>query len=134
MHSCTEDMVPQEKPSAGGLAETARLWNRRLHYYLGLFTLLFVWLFSFTGLLLNHQWKFAEFWDSRQQSTSEQEIITPAPGSDLAQAREIMRQLGLRGEIEWTVTRSDASRLDFRVNRPVTSSKSRPIWTATELL
>ena len=118
MHSCTEDMVPQEKPSAGGLAETARLWNRRLHYYLGLFTLLFVWLFSFTGLLLNHQWKFAEFWDSRQQSTSEQEIVTPAPGSDLAQAREIMRQLGLRGEIEWTVTRSDASRFDFRVNRP----------------
>ena len=111
-------MVPQEKPSAGGLAETARLWNRRLHYYLGLFTLLFVWLFSFTGLLLNHQWKFAEFWDTRQQSTSEQEIIAPAPGSDLDQARDILRQLGLRGEIEWTVTRGDASRFDFRVSRP----------------
>ena len=93
-----------------------------------------LFLFFFTGLLLNHQWKFAEFWDSRQQSSSEREIIAPAAGSDLAQAREGMRQLGLRGEIEWTVTRSDASRLDFRVNRPVTSSKSRPIWTAAELL
>jgi len=29
-------------------------WNRRLHYYLGLYFLLFLWLFSFTGLLLNH--------------------------------------------------------------------------------
>ncbi len=118
MHSSTEEIVPEKKPASGGLAETARLWNRKLHYYLGLVTLLFVWLFSFTGLLLNHQWKFAEFWDSRQQSSSEREIIAPAPGSDLAQAREIMRQLGLRGEIEWTVTRGDASRFDFRVSRP----------------
>ena len=29
-------------------------WNRRIHYYLGLYFLLFLWLFSFTGLLLNH--------------------------------------------------------------------------------
>ncbi len=118
MHSSTEGIVPEQKLSAGGLAETARLWNRKLHYYLGLLTLLFVWLFSFTGLLLNHQWKFAEFWDSRQQSTSEREIVAPAPGSDLAQARDILRQLGLRGEIEWTTTRGDASRFDFRVSRP----------------
>ena len=89
-----------------------------MHYYLGLVTLLFVWLFCFTGLLLNHQWKFAEFWDSRQQSTSEREIIAPASGSDLDQARDILSQLGLRGEIEWTVIRGDATRFAFRVSRP----------------
>ncbi|HRY50407.1 MAG TPA: hypothetical protein P5186_20330 [Candidatus Paceibacterota bacterium] len=55
---------------------------------------------------------------SRQQSSSRRAIIAPAAGSDFAQAGEIMRQLGMRGEIEWTVTRSDASRFDFRVNRP----------------
>ena len=118
MRSSTDKIAPEKKSSSGSLAETARRWNRKLHYYLGLFTLLFVWLFSFTGLLLNHQWKYAEFWDSRQQSTSEREIITPAPGSDLEQAREILRQLGLRGEIEWTATRGDANRFDFRVSRP----------------
>jgi hypothetical protein len=91
----------------------------RLHYFLGLYLLFFVWLYAFTGLLLNHsQWKFAEFWDSRRQSTFDRVIVPPAPGSDLAQARDIMEQLGIRGEIEWTVTRDDASRFDFRVSRP----------------
>jgi hypothetical protein len=118
MHSSTDEITPEKKSSSGSLAETARRWNRKLHYYLGLLTLLFVWLFSFTGLLLNHQWKFAEFWDSRQQSTSELDIIAPAPGSDLDQARDILRQLALRGEIEWTATRGDANRFDFRVSRP----------------
>jgi hypothetical protein len=100
------------------LGEKLKVWNRKLHCCLGLFTLVFVWLFSFTGLLLNHQWKFAEFWDSRQQSTSEHHIVPPPPGSDLDQARDILRQIGLRGEIEWTVTRNDPSRFDFRVSRP----------------
>ena len=32
-------------------------WNRKLHFYLGLYFLFFLWLFSLTGLMLNHgQW------------------------------------------------------------------------------
>ncbi len=94
-------------------------WNRKLHYYLGLYLLLFVWLFSFTGLLLNHsQWKFAEFWENRKQATTEHQIAVPAPGGDLAQARDLMRQLGIRGEIEWTTTRDDPNRFDFRASQP----------------
>ena len=30
------------------------VWNRRVHFYLGLYLLFFTWLFAFTGLLLNH--------------------------------------------------------------------------------
>jgi hypothetical protein len=94
-------------------------WNRKLHYYLGLYLLLFVWLFAFSGLLLNHSsWKFAEFWDSRQQTSLERDIAVPASEGDLAQARDLMRQLEIRGEIEWTRTGQDADRLDFRVSRP----------------
>ena len=94
-------------------------WNRRIHYWLGLYLLLFTWLFALTGLLLNHsQWKFAEFWENRKQSTTEREIVAPAGGNDLTQARELMSQLGIRGEIEWTVTRNNPERLDFRVSRP----------------
>jgi hypothetical protein len=118
MHSSTEPITVCPTPAPGDLAGTAKRWNRKLHYYLGLSTLLFVWLFSFTGLLLNPPWKFAEFWDSRRQSTSERAIVAPAPGSDLAQARDLLRQLGLRGEIEWTVTRADSNRFEFRVSRP----------------
>ena len=41
-------------------------------------------------------------------------IRAASESGDLAQARDLMRQLGLRGELEWTVTRKDGSRLDFQ--------------------
>lgn len=102
-----------------GSANTLIVWNRKLHYYIGLYLLLFLWLFSFTGPLLNHpQWTFAEFWPNRTQSTITQQIQPPPQAGDLIQARDIMRQLGVHGELDWTKTRPDQSRLDFRVSRP----------------
>jgi hypothetical protein len=102
-------------PSAAKLT----LWNRKLHYYLGLYFLFFLWLFAFTGLLLNHPgWTFAEFWTNRKQSVFERQILEPPSGSDLDQARDLMRQLGIAGEIEWTATRSGTAIFDFRVTRP----------------
>jgi len=95
------------------------LWNRKLHYYAGLYFLFFLWLFVFTGLLLNHPgWSFAEFWPKRQQSVLERQIQPPRAGTDLDQARDLMRQLSIVGEIDWTVTRSDPKEFDFRVTRP----------------
>lgn len=118
MHSSTNQAARGTTPArlpAGALSA----WNRRLHYYIGLYLLFFLWLFSFTGLLLNHpKWSFAEFWPNRKQSSFELPIQPPPPGGDLEQARDIMRQAGVRGEIEWTRTRADPSRLDFRASRP----------------
>jgi len=95
------------------------VWNRKLHYYAGLYLLFFVWLFAFTGLLLNHgDWHFAEFWPNRRQSSYERHIATPNSGGDLQQAREILNQLGIDGEIEWTTTRADSQNFDFRASRP----------------
>ena len=96
-------------------------WNRKLHFYFGLFMMFFVWLFAFSGLLLNHpKWKFHEHWSNRKQTNYEREIVSPGPDAigDLAQARDIMRQLGIDGEILWTTTRTDPSQLDFQVRRP----------------
>ena len=94
------------------------LWNRKLHFYIGLYLLLFLWLFAFTGLLLNHpKWTFAEFWPNRRQWTQVQAIETPS-GADLEKARSLMRQLGLRGEVEWTVTSRRPGEFGFRVQRP----------------
>lgn len=101
-----------------GNANTVEVWNRKLHYYLGLYLLFFVWLFAFTGLLLNHpSWSFAEFWAGRKQSAYNRPIHPPA-GNDLEQARDLMRQLEIRGEIEWTTTRPDPTLFEFRVSRP----------------
>ena len=94
-------------------------WNRRLHFYLGLYFLFFIWLFAFTGLLLNHpKWTFAEFWPNRKQSSFERPIARPGGGSDLEQARNILGQLGFSGEIEWTTAPTDSDRLAFRASRP----------------
>jgi hypothetical protein len=113
------DLIPPASGASGGVI-CARLaaWNRSLHYYLGLYLLLFLWLFAFTGLLLNHQWKFTEFWENRRTTNFEREIASPANGGDEVQARDIMRQLGVHGEIEWTAAPGDGQRLDFRVSRP----------------
>lgn len=101
------------------------VWNRKVHYYLGLYFLFFLWLFSFTGLLLNHSWKFAEFWPNRKVSVTERRIRPPAPAGDLQQARELMRQLGLQGEVEWTAARGDTAHLNFRVGRPGRATEVR---------
>src|ERR1700722_10729722 len=117
--SCSSLWAP--RPSSGWSMPSAKLtlWNRKLHYYLGLYFLFFLWLFAFTGLLLNHPaWTFAEFWTNRKQSVFERQIQTPRSGGDLDQARDLMRQLGIVGEIEWTATRSDPDTFDFRVTRP----------------
>ena len=75
-------------------------WNRKLHFYSGLFLLFFMWLFAFSGLLLNHPtWSFAESWTNRKETNYEREITAPGPEvkGDLGQAREILRQLGIEG-------------------------------------
>jgi len=86
-----------------------------------LFLIFFLWLFAFTGLLLNHpNWNFHENWKNRKQTNYEREIAPPGPDAtgDLGQARDIMRQLGIDGDILWTTTRTDPSQLDFQVRRP----------------
>jgi hypothetical protein len=95
------------------------LWNRKLHYYIGLYLLFFVWLYSLTGLLLNHStWQFQEFWQSRRVSTEERLIRNPAPKSDIDQARDLMSQFGIRGEIAQPVSRPTPDRMEVRANRP----------------
>jgi hypothetical protein len=113
------DQVPLRKPPSRRLADTFEIWNRKLHYYLGLYFLFFLWLFAFSGLLLNHSsWKFAEFFPNRKVSKVERSIQPPPAASDMEQAGDLMRQLGIHGEIEWTTQRSDPARLDFRATKP----------------
>jgi hypothetical protein len=102
-----------------GVGDRWKTWNRRLHFYLGLYFLFFIWLFAFTGLLLNHSWGFFEFWPNRKVSTLEHQIQASTAGTSLDDARNVMRQLGIAGEIQWLTTQpSDSTRLDFRAVKP----------------
>ena len=108
----------ETKPASQPLKKF-EIWNRKVHYFLGLYFLFFVWLFAFSGLLLNHMdWKAFEFWENRKESKGERAITAPPAGNDLAQAHDILRQLGLDGEVDWTSSRGDNDRLNFRVTRP----------------
>jgi hypothetical protein len=99
---------------------TARLraGTRKLHNYLGLYFLLFLWLFAGSGLVLNHsKWSVAQFWKARHETTTERTIRLPASGGDAPVAADLMRQLGIVGEVN-EITRDDAGRFDFQVVRP----------------
>ena len=121
MPSATEPIGPGKSPNVPRFLAGFERWNRKLHFYAGLFLLFFLWLFAFSGLLLNHPtWSFAESWNNRKETNYEREItaLGPEVKGDLGQAREIMRQLGIEGEILWTTTRTDADQFDFQVRRP----------------
>jgi hypothetical protein len=121
MPSATEPAGPAKSPNAPRFRAGFERWNRKLHFYAGLSLLFFMWLFACSGLLLNHPtWSFAESWNNRKEANYEREIIAPGPEvkGDLGQARQILRQLGIEGEILWTTTRADANQFDFQVRRP----------------
>ncbi len=99
-------------------------WNRKLHFYLGLYFLFFLWLFAFTGLLLNHSnWQFAQFWPERVETSFERSVQLSTSDSNIEQATDIMRQLELTGEIDWPTQAPVPGQLNFAVNRPGTLNR-----------
>ena len=97
-------------------ARTLEVWNRMLHYYLGLYFLFFLWLFALTGLMLNHQQWFRDLY-VRQESAFERTVEPPQGQTHAEQTVDVMRQLGLRGEVDWPASQP-VGHLDFNVARP----------------
>ncbi|HXJ40809.1 MAG TPA: PepSY domain-containing protein [Bryobacteraceae bacterium] len=132
---------PLPKSDLRRRTDTFTVWNRKLHYYLGLYFLCFMWLFAFSGLLLNHSsWAFAQFFPNRKITKFERAIQPlPAGAGDLEQARGILGQLGIEGEVLLKLPRTDPTRFEFNVTRPghvyqlqADLPKSRAAVTATE--
>ncbi len=96
-----------------------RMWTRKLHNYLGLYFLLFIWLFAISGLVLNHsKWSVGEFWKSRQESIAQRAITRPSASGDIAIAADLMTQLGIVGEIGDTKRDAEGRVFDFQVVKP----------------
>lgn len=94
-------------------------WNRTLHIHLGLLLLLFIWLFSFSGLLLNHsQWKFASFWEQREERKTETDLVIPNDLDSAAIIQNVLHQLKLKGEVSEVSYSADS--IDMRVSFPGT--------------
>lgn len=123
MSSPAESQIPSSASHRGRarLLAACERWNRKLHFYAGLFFLFFVWLFALTGLFLNHpNWTFHESWLNRHETNYVCSIVPPAAGltGDLEQAHDLMRQMSIEGEILWTTTRADGAPFVFQVRTP----------------
>jgi hypothetical protein len=114
-----DDEDVEAGPSPRRRSARLRAWTRKLHNYLALYLLLFLWLFSVSGLVLNHsKWSVSRFWDARQESTTERAIRAPAATGDAAMAAELMRELALVGEVGETRRNADGARFEFQVVKP----------------
>ena len=90
--------------------------SRRLHIHLGLFFLLFIWLFSLTGLILNHgDWKFASFWEERQEIGADFSVPRSALMQDHPETG-VMEFLKISGQVQ--NLRQTSEMLEFRVESP----------------
>ena len=136
-------MRPDATRRLGPALET---WNRKLHYYSGLYFVWFLWLFSLTGLLLNHpRWALSRI-PNDPNPAFERPIEVPIDGSEIARAHDIMRQLGLEGEVDWppqTPGRFDFNiaiprraiqvRVDVAQHRATVQEIDRSLWSALRI-
>ena len=104
-----------------GNARKARLWNRKAHVWLGLYFLLFIWLFAFSGLVLNQHWSFTEFYQVEEKKLSQHAITAPETTDDMATARALAAQLELRGEVGGAARDAETGAFRFQVQRPGTA-------------
>jgi hypothetical protein len=91
---------------------------RDIHLYLGLFLSPLILIFAVSTLLLTHQWRPAP--DATSQNTAREAIPVDVPDGtgSLPQAKEILRQLQITGEIEYVRHSASQQRLVIPVLKP----------------
>ncbi len=95
-------------------------WSRKIHIYLGLCLLFFIMLFGFSGLLLNHHWEFAKFWENRKEIKYDKTIQISVEREQDALVHEIVNKLDLNGNIINPRFSNDSILLSFIVAKPGT--------------
>lgn len=114
-------------PGVSGVPQI-EVWNKKVHIYIGLFLLWFIWLFGLSGLLLNHsRWLQRGAWQGRTESEFTHSVQPSTGGDDLETARALMEQVSVRGEIE-RITSDPQGRFEFRVVRPGVFSDLSVNW------
>lgn len=97
--------------------KTLYVWVRDLHLILGLFASPFLLVFAASTLLLNHGWTTeVRAAGGGEGEESGRHVVIPADASRVDQAKAIMRQLGVSGEIRNIFRRK--GRLEIPVMKP----------------
>jgi hypothetical protein len=95
-------------------------WNLKIHIYIGLYLLFFIWLFGFSGLLLNHHWQFANFGEERKEISYEKTIQISKEREQYQLVNEIMNKINLNGSISNVRFSDDSILLNFIISKPGT--------------
>jgi len=95
-------------------------WNRKIHIYLGLYFLFFIWLFGLSGLLLNHHWEFANFWENRKETKYHKTIQISSARAQYALVHEVMNKIELNGSVINPKFSKDSILLNFIIAKPGT--------------
>lgn len=94
-------------------------WTRGLHFYLGLFLCPFILVFAVSTLLLNHPGqRTPEAATQHTPAKRSVQIGTLYAGGTVEQARDILRQLGVTGEIDYIRHMPEEGRLVIPVIKP----------------
>lgn len=93
-------------------------WNRKIHIYAGMFSMLFIIFFGVSGFMLNHRWSIWNWFATRVETTRDVTVQIPSDGTDLQKARAILKQLGVDGEIHRIVSEPVKQTFSFDVQRP----------------
>ncbi len=93
-------------------------WNHKIHIYLGLYLLFFIWLFGFSGLLLNHHWEFANFWENRKEIKYHKTIQISREREQFPLVHEIKGKLNLDGSVINPRFSNDSILLNFIIAKP----------------
>ena len=95
-------------------------WNLKIHIYIGLYLLFFTWLFGFSGLMLNHHWEFANFWEERKETSFEKTITISGAREEYRLVHDIMHKIDLNGNISNAKFSDDSIFLNFIISKPGT--------------
>ncbi len=91
---------------------------RRLHIHLGLFLIMFIWLFFVSGLILNHgSWKFARFYENRKENNKVFVISNALFRDDNEMIRLIEAKLKIVGEVS-QFKKDTAGFVNFSISSP----------------
>lgn len=93
------------------------LWTRDLHLYVGLFISPFVLVFAISTIYLNHAWR-APTTPTLSSPNSPVPIQIPDGMGSLEQAKGILRQLNVAGEVEFIRHLAKEERLKIPVMKP----------------
>lgn len=91
---------------------------RKLHLYLGLFISPFVLLFAVSTIVLNHNWGLLEEPDNSHTQRLVRQVSLPMESGNLEKAQDILRQLGIAGEIGFINHLPREGKLVFTVMKP----------------